>query len=182
MARPRTGLEPDASVGTWTLSTDSTCPSPGLIVVNITATDEATAMAAMRDLDQLWTTSGIRSVRREPREPGVRARIYGPPPAPRVRDVAHRRHCHLPTATAATRWPRPLWREQGARRADQSTTGPEDAVADDLRHPAVLSQLASAPLSDPSAFSATSDQWPRHRCTAGATRSIVFGSGAPSVR
>ncbi|MGD3111494.1 DUF6207 family protein [Streptomyces sp. YGL11-2] len=49
---------------------------PGLLVLDITAADEATALAAIADLDALWMTSGVARVRRVPGEPGVRARVY----------------------------------------------------------------------------------------------------------
>ncbi|WP_222852419.1 DUF6207 family protein [Streptomyces piniterrae] len=49
---------------------------PGLLVLEITAADEATAQAAMADLDALWMISGVPRVRRVPGEPGVRARVY----------------------------------------------------------------------------------------------------------
>ncbi|MEU9064904.1 DUF6207 family protein [Streptomyces sp. NPDC048430] len=49
---------------------------PGLVVLDITAPDEATARAAMADLEQHWATSGIAPVRRTPGTPGVTARVY----------------------------------------------------------------------------------------------------------
>lgn len=49
---------------------------PGLVILDITAADEATALAAMTELDRLWATSGIGAVRRVPGELGVRARLY----------------------------------------------------------------------------------------------------------
>ncbi|MFE9446516.1 DUF6207 family protein [Streptomyces sp. NPDC006602] len=49
---------------------------PGLVILDITAADEATARAAMTELDRLWATSGIAVVRRVPGEPGVKARLY----------------------------------------------------------------------------------------------------------
>jgi hypothetical protein len=39
---------------------------PGLVVLDITAADEATATAVMHDLEQCWTTSGTSPVRRRP--------------------------------------------------------------------------------------------------------------------
>ncbi|WP_406384963.1 DUF6207 family protein [Streptomyces sp. NBC_01618] len=39
---------------------------PGLVVLDITTSDEATARAVMADLEQRWATSGITPVRREP--------------------------------------------------------------------------------------------------------------------
>jgi hypothetical protein len=49
---------------------------PGLMVLDITAADEATALAAMNELDRWWATSGVGRVRRVPGEPGVKARLY----------------------------------------------------------------------------------------------------------
>ncbi|MEU2856803.1 DUF6207 family protein, partial [Streptomyces syringium] len=49
---------------------------PGLVVVDVTGHDEATVHAVMAALEQRWATSGIGPVRREPGEPGVKARIY----------------------------------------------------------------------------------------------------------
>ncbi|MEU0956883.1 DUF6207 family protein [Streptomyces niveus] len=51
-------------------------PEPGLVVLDLTAHDEATAHAVMAGLERLWATSGITPVRREPGAPGVRARIH----------------------------------------------------------------------------------------------------------
>ncbi|MFF0561932.1 DUF6207 family protein [Streptomyces sp. NPDC004266] len=49
---------------------------PGLVVLDITAADEAPLHAAAEQLDQRWATSGTPEVRRIPGEPGVRARLY----------------------------------------------------------------------------------------------------------
>lgn len=49
---------------------------PGLVVVDITSHDEATALAVMSELEKWWATSGIGTVRRVPAEPGVNARVY----------------------------------------------------------------------------------------------------------
>ncbi|WP_411108698.1 DUF6207 family protein [Streptomyces sp. c-19] len=49
---------------------------PGLIVLDITATDEAPLQAAAEELGRHWATSGTPRVRRIPREPGVTARLY----------------------------------------------------------------------------------------------------------
>ncbi|MFD9367860.1 DUF6207 family protein [Streptomyces sp. NPDC060020] len=47
---------------------------PGLVV--ITGGDEDTVRAVMATLEEPWATSGIAPVRRDPGEPGARARIY----------------------------------------------------------------------------------------------------------
>ncbi|MFF1918173.1 DUF6207 family protein [Streptomyces sp. NPDC058239] len=49
---------------------------PGLVVLDITAANEATAHAVMAKLEQRWATSGIMLVRREPGAQGVKARVY----------------------------------------------------------------------------------------------------------
>ncbi|MFD0036962.1 DUF6207 family protein [Streptomyces anulatus] len=49
---------------------------PGLVVLDITAADEETALALMDELQQLWATSGITEIRRDPTRPGVRARVH----------------------------------------------------------------------------------------------------------
>ncbi|MFE5098162.1 DUF6207 family protein [Streptomyces sp. NPDC056638] len=49
---------------------------PGLVVLDITAADEATAQAVTADLEQWWATSGTMPVQREPGTPGVKARVY----------------------------------------------------------------------------------------------------------
>ncbi|MFH8670190.1 DUF6207 family protein [Streptomyces anulatus] len=49
---------------------------PGLVVLDITAADEETALALMDELQQLWATSGITTIRRDPAQPGVRARVH----------------------------------------------------------------------------------------------------------
>ncbi|MFD8325368.1 DUF6207 family protein [Streptomyces lydicus] len=54
---------------------------PGLLVIDITAADEASAQAAMAGRDALWMTSGAAGVRRVPGEPGVRARVHAALPA-----------------------------------------------------------------------------------------------------
>ncbi|MFE1579271.1 DUF6207 family protein [Streptomyces fradiae] len=49
---------------------------PGLVVLDITGSDEDTVIAVMKRLEQLWATSGIVSIRRTPGEPGAQARVY----------------------------------------------------------------------------------------------------------
>ncbi|MFF7183515.1 DUF6207 family protein [Streptomyces sp. NPDC008121] len=49
---------------------------PGLVVLDITGGDEDTVRAVMAALEERWATSGIGPMRRDPGEPGVRARIY----------------------------------------------------------------------------------------------------------
>ena len=49
---------------------------PGLVVLDITAADEATAQAVMHGLEQCWATSGTSPVRRRPGELGVSVRMY----------------------------------------------------------------------------------------------------------
>ncbi|MBI0315821.1 hypothetical protein JBF12_23145 [Streptomyces javensis] len=50
---------------------------PGLVVLeDITAGDEETAVVVMPRLDALRATSGVRPVRRVAGEPGVRTRLY----------------------------------------------------------------------------------------------------------
>ncbi|GAA2771530.1 hypothetical protein Sros01_82460 [Streptomyces roseochromogenus] len=49
---------------------------PGLAVLDITGGDEDTVRAVMAALEERWATSGVGPVRRDPGEPGVRARIY----------------------------------------------------------------------------------------------------------
>ncbi|WP_405504601.1 DUF6207 family protein [Streptomyces anulatus] len=53
---------------------------PGLAVLDITAADEDTAHALMDGLQQLWATSGITLIRREPGLPGIHAHIRTWPP------------------------------------------------------------------------------------------------------
>ncbi|MFJ6785883.1 DUF6207 family protein [Streptomyces yangpuensis] len=49
---------------------------PGLVVLDITGGDEDTVRAVMTALEERWATSGIVPMRRDPGEPGVRARVY----------------------------------------------------------------------------------------------------------
>lgn len=55
---------------------------PGLLVLDITAADEATAQAAITDLNALWTTFAVARVRRVPGGVGVHARVYAAVPRP----------------------------------------------------------------------------------------------------
>ncbi|MFD3337351.1 DUF6207 family protein [Streptomyces sp. NPDC058700] len=47
-----------------------------MLVLDITATGEATLQAAVKELAGRWATSGTQRVRRIPGEPGVTARLY----------------------------------------------------------------------------------------------------------
>ncbi|MFE5096402.1 DUF6207 family protein [Streptomyces sp. NPDC056638] len=49
---------------------------PGLVVLDFTAADEATAQALTADREQWWATSGITPVQRESGTPGVKTRVY----------------------------------------------------------------------------------------------------------
>ncbi|MGY4966641.1 DUF6207 family protein [Streptomyces sp. 900105245] len=49
---------------------------PGLVVLDITGSDEDTVTAVMKCLEQVWATSGLAPLRRTPGEPGVQARVY----------------------------------------------------------------------------------------------------------
>lgn len=49
---------------------------PGLVVVEVAAGDEETALAAVAALGERWVTSGPSEVWREVGEPGVRVRTY----------------------------------------------------------------------------------------------------------
>ncbi|MEV0993033.1 DUF6207 family protein [Streptomyces sp. NPDC049949] len=49
---------------------------PGRVVLDITGGDEDTVRAGMAALVERWATSGVSPVRRNPSEPGVRARVY----------------------------------------------------------------------------------------------------------
>lgn len=51
-------------------------PEPGLVVLDLTAPDEATAHTVMATLERWWATSGITPVRREAGVPGVHARVH----------------------------------------------------------------------------------------------------------
>ncbi|MER6238000.1 DUF6207 family protein [Streptomyces clavifer] len=49
---------------------------PGLVMVEVVADDEATAVAAVNQLGTWWATSGPSLPWRVPSEPGVRVRTY----------------------------------------------------------------------------------------------------------
>lgn len=49
---------------------------PGLVVVEVAAGDEETALAAVAELGVRWATSGPSEAWRVPGEPGVRVRTY----------------------------------------------------------------------------------------------------------
>ncbi|MEV7447026.1 DUF6207 family protein [Streptomyces sp. NPDC091204] len=50
---------------------------PGLVVLDVTGGDEDAVRAVMAALEGGgWATSGVDPVRRDPGEPGVRARVY----------------------------------------------------------------------------------------------------------
>jgi hypothetical protein len=55
---------------------DAYAAEPGLVVLDVTAADEATVKAVMYEPEWIWTPSGIGRVRREPGKPGVKARVY----------------------------------------------------------------------------------------------------------
>ncbi|MFF3404411.1 DUF6207 family protein [Streptomyces sp. NPDC002659] len=48
----------------------------GLVVLDVTAADEATALTVMALLERSWATSGITAVRRDPGAPGVKVRVF----------------------------------------------------------------------------------------------------------
>ncbi|MFE2038468.1 DUF6207 family protein [Streptomyces scopuliridis] len=75
--RPLANRRPPRAVGKSTERiSEQHVAEPGLVVLDITGGDEDTVVAVMTALDGLWATSGIVPVRREPAEPGVRARMY----------------------------------------------------------------------------------------------------------
>ncbi|WP_257231486.1 DUF6207 family protein [Streptomyces sp. Rer75] len=49
---------------------------PSLVVLDIAAGDEKTAVAAMSRLDEPWVTCGVGPARRVAGEPGVQARLH----------------------------------------------------------------------------------------------------------
>ncbi|MGQ4719134.1 DUF6207 family protein [Streptomyces anulatus] len=49
---------------------------PGFVVLDITTADEETALAPMDGLQQLWAGSGTTTIRRDPAQPGARARVH----------------------------------------------------------------------------------------------------------
>lgn len=48
----------------------------GLVVFDVTAADEETALQVMAALERLWATSGTATLRRTPGVPGIQARVY----------------------------------------------------------------------------------------------------------
>ncbi|MEU2957218.1 DUF6207 family protein [Streptomyces xanthochromogenes] len=48
----------------------------GLVVLDVTGKDEDTVRAVLVALSERWATSGIVPIRRDPGEPGVKARIH----------------------------------------------------------------------------------------------------------
>ncbi|WP_234430821.1 DUF6207 family protein [Streptomyces sp. NRRL F-4489] len=76
---------------------------PGMVVIDVTAADEATATRAAAELGRLWRSSGPSAPWYTPGRPGVSVRAYldlrhrpviatediQPLPAPRRRDRAH---------------------------------------------------------------------------------------------
>ncbi|MEU6016957.1 DUF6207 family protein [Streptomyces sp. NPDC047515] len=55
---------------------------PGLVVVEVVAGNETTALAAVAELGERWATSGPSVPWRVPGEPGVRVRTYANVRAP----------------------------------------------------------------------------------------------------
>jgi hypothetical protein len=49
---------------------------PGLLVLDITAADEATAFAALHALDRMWASSGTHRLWRVPGQAGLKTRLY----------------------------------------------------------------------------------------------------------
>lgn len=49
---------------------------PGMVVLDITCADEETVITVISTLEQVWATSGIVAVYRDPGQPGVRARLH----------------------------------------------------------------------------------------------------------
>lgn len=72
MRHPR----PNAVAGLMKPIDEQHITEPGLVVLDITGGDVDTVRAVMAALEERWATSGVGPVRRDPGEPGVRARIY----------------------------------------------------------------------------------------------------------
>ncbi|MEU9929210.1 DUF6207 family protein [Streptomyces anulatus] len=64
-----------ASHRTW-IPSSRHVSGPRLVVLDITAADEETALAPMGGLQQLWVISGTTAIRRGPAQPGARARVH----------------------------------------------------------------------------------------------------------
>ncbi|GGR33120.1 DUF6207 family protein [Streptomyces netropsis] len=63
----------------WAVMTcidDGQVAEPGMVILDVTTHDEATAHVVMSALERSWATSGVGPVRREPGESGGKARIY----------------------------------------------------------------------------------------------------------
>ncbi|MFD9419495.1 DUF6207 family protein [Streptomyces goshikiensis] len=73
---PANRLAPTAVAAVMKPIDEQHIAEPGLVVLDITGGDEDTVPAVMAALEERWATSGIAPVRRNPGEPGVRARIY----------------------------------------------------------------------------------------------------------
>ncbi len=64
-----------ASRRTW-IPSSRHVSGPGFVVLDITTADEETALAPMDGLQQLWAASGTTAIRRDPAQPGARARVH----------------------------------------------------------------------------------------------------------
>ncbi|MGW7136653.1 DUF6207 family protein [Streptomyces xanthophaeus] len=73
---PANRYGPNAVAGLMKPIDEQHIAEPGLVVLDITGGDEDTVRAVMAALEERWATSGVGPVRRDPGEPGVRARIY----------------------------------------------------------------------------------------------------------
>ncbi|GLX42180.1 hypothetical protein Sros01_82520 [Streptomyces roseochromogenus] len=67
---------PNADAGLMKPIDEQHIAEPGLVVLDITGGDEDTVRAVMAALEEHWATSGTGPMRRDPGEPGVRARVY----------------------------------------------------------------------------------------------------------
>ncbi|MEU0270393.1 DUF6207 family protein [Streptomyces sp. NPDC006307] len=95
----------------------------GLVVLDVTASDEETVTAVMESLQQMWATSGVTRVWRTPGEPGVRARVYAGP-APSTSSQGARTAVNSPVPA----FPFPhAWRSSGARIATSRRRPPHSS-------------------------------------------------------